>query len=64
MTSSQKAFESSVFLIDRAKCEFVKFVQKEGIEWLQEVVLHAYFEAMTTTVIIINIIVLLFGSPC
>lgn len=62
MTSAQKTFESSVFLIVRAKHEFVKFVQQEGIQWLQEVVLHNYFEAMTTIVILINIIVLLFGS--
>lgn len=62
MTSSQKVFESSVFLVDRAKHEFVRFVQKEGIEWLQEVVLHNYFEAITTCVIMINIIVLLFGE--
>ena len=62
LTDSQRVFGSSVSLINRIKDEFVLNVQKEGIPWLQEIVLHRIFENFTTLIIVVNIVVLLFES--
>ena len=62
LTDPQRVFGSSVSLINRIKNEFVLDVQKEGIPWLQEIVLHRISENFTTLVIVVNIVVLLFES--
>jgi hypothetical protein len=62
LTSPQIVFESTVSTIQNARREFVRYVQAEGIEWLQMLVQHPYFEGVTTMVIFINILVLLLDS--
>ena len=62
LTSPQIVFESTVSTIQNARREFVRYVQAEGIECLQMLVQHPYFEGVTTMVIFINIVVLIFDS--
>jgi len=62
LTTRQISFQSTVATIENARQEFVRYVQTEGIEWLQVYVLHPYFEGFTALVIMINILVLLLDS--
>ena len=62
LTAPQKVFESSLFMIESAQHNFVHYVQKEGVLWLQEVVLHKYVDGVTMCVIFVNIVVLLLES--
>ena len=63
LTGTQKMFQASVFHIVRAKQDFVRHEQNGGVIWLQQIVSHRYFEVVTMSVIILNVIVLLLESP-